>query len=370
MDQARNTLEAFALEYFPSLDGAGLRQVCRDTLAYLLKTADKDRSRRASTDLSDAIKHVAGDGVNTRDYRRDIYVHGYLLKNIKLWIWWTAARRLSPAAARRAMPGFGVRAEDWPLVPLALSDRRIKRSLVSMSRKYDAHTLTDFDGLVSRAIDAADRAIRSYAFRKLRFLERTRFITSDDLLSELRCHAVLSLTRQYPRIESDDHARNMVSMCIVQGANTIINEHTRKGSEFLVRNQDGTWDGLVFSYDQNDAGSVPVMDPLDASGAGQVSSDVDVSGRAAAGASEFIVSRYGGRKRRFATLMLGLENREFSEYLAGFGLPANHILFDEASASGDPDELERYVRHAASWLGVRFDSAWAFLMEMGRDLDG
>lgn len=369
-----NTLSEMALGYYPELDKNELRGICQKTLAYLLKTADDNRSRQASTDLSNAMKHIGGHKIpSTREYRRDIYANGYVIKNLKLWLWWIASKGLKPRDSYYCMGDFGIKRKDWPLAKLTMTDKRLRARLRKMSRTYEAHTLEQFDSMVHKAVAAADNAIRSYAYNKLRFLEMTRFITNDDLLSELRYHAVLGLTRQYPKIESEEYARNLAGLCARNGGNSVIKEHTKDGNKFLTQNQDSTWDGLILSYDNDMHDAVPMTDFLDPQEERSAASDVDVQDRLAALNADLLVSRYTGKKRTFVTLMLGIENQGFSEYLAEFGLPANHVLFDvmfddELDSSGRTEMLNRYVGHAASWLGVREKAAWKFLDRLGKDI--
>lgn len=366
-----NTLASLARRYYPELDGSELRRVCSATIAYLLKTADD--SREASNDLSRTIRDIGGRrSERTRDYRRDVYADGYIIKNLKLWLWWMAWHKLRPKAARGAMADFDVRPEDWPLAWLAMTDRQLRARLDEMASIYKAHTLAEFDDMVQRGVDAADKAIRSRARTKLRFLELTRFITSDDLLGELRYHAVLGVTRQYPKIESDKHMANLAGLCARYGGDALIKYHTHPDRQFLSQNADRTWDSLIMSVDAGDDADdyVSSVDRDDLHEVRMPSSDTDVQDDLSAMYIESAVSRYRGRKRTFAALMLGVENGEFSEYLAGYGLPANHIVFDEAAADagGGSKLFDRYVRHAADWLGVPEKAAWRFLREFGSSL--
>lgn len=361
-----NTIAAMASRYYPEVEPRGIKRLCSATVAYLLKTADEPKE--ASNDLAQVIKDVGGR--HTRDYRRDIYADGYLIKNVKLWLWWVAWHGLKPRAAHGCMGDFGVRREDWPLAKLTMSDRELRAKLDEMAKTYKAHTVAEFDDMVQRCVEAADKIIRSRVRTKLRFLELTRFMTSDDLLGELRYHAVLGVTRQYPKIESDKHMANLAGLCAKYGGDALIKMHTHRDRRFLSQNADRTWDNLILSIDGTDmVDSIPSVDRDDVQEVRSASSDIDVQNDMAAMMIESAVSSYKGSKRVFATLMLGVENEEFSEYLASFGLPPNHILFDEAAANPVKSELlDRYVRHAADWLGVGETKAWAFLREFGSGL--
>ena len=361
-----DTITQLAASYYPDLEDNELRRICRATIAYLLKTAYD--SRKASSNLSNVIKTVGGDRVgSTREYRRDIYIDGYIIKNLKLWLWWISSKGLKPKQSHECMSEFKVKKHDWPLAKLTMTDKPLLARVRKMAKLYDAHSMVDFDAMVQSAVDAADNAIRSRVRTKLRFLEMTRFITSDDLLGELRYSAVLGLTRHYPKIESEEHARNLAGLCARNGGDSIINDNTKEGNKFLTQNEDSTWDSIILSYDNSEMDdSIPASDTFDIQEERSASDDTDVNDNLSAIGAEMLASRYTGNRRTFVTLMLGIENEGFSEYLGEFGLPANHVMYDEAAASARKTDLfKRYVKHAASWLGVSEKAAWDFLNELG-----
>ena len=94
-----DTMTALATRHYPDMDADAIAEVVYETIAYLLKTSDD--SKNASNALSTRIKEIGGNGaVPTRDYRSELYSDGYIIKNLKLWLWWSAAKRLkAPASA-------------------------------------------------------------------------------------------------------------------------------------------------------------------------------------------------------------------------------------------------------------------------------
>lgn len=192
-------------------------ELCMD---YLFGVIDKIQLRKQFVLIGD------------KELLEKILASGYVY-HCKLFVY---ARSLSKVKAS----DFGVEREDVAL---------LKR--IALSYKINgcrALTLSESNEFEMFVVSQLKTYIGKFISKKLLFLIKSYGLSRQDIESRLLCSAIIALRRKYPYFQSQLHAVNIVKASIHNQGMDIINECTRKKSQRLIKNNDGTFEAVNIDY--------------------------------------------------------------------------------------------------------------------------
>lgn len=340
--------------------GMWLSGVC---LAYLMKAPGVTASI-----LTEHIREVYGR-VTTVDFRNDLK-SGYLLKNVKLWLWYTVSNDLSPKQCREIMPEFKVKESDFKLARALLTSEYID-DLKAMSKEFKCHKLEHFDRIVVNILQSVERDgyIQKYVRKKLRFITFDGYTTQDDLCMELQVDGFFGMLMQYPRVQSVEHFTNIYKGAIQRFGINLIKHHTTNSRSTLVRESDGTFSQRKLSMDASDSDFLKTT---------LATSDFDSPAGVGGGASEVswedklsarqLMSAASSRKqKRFLTLLSGGYCKRFSSWLTEEGVkPDNDELFDRCLKA---DKISEYIDHCSAYLNISSYQAHRYINKLRQAIE-
>lgn len=325
----------------------------------------------SSADMGTDFKHtLSWSGQGCTDFRKKLWRSGTILKNLKLYLY----ARANEVPARYQDYGLGELDARF-VTQIVKSETGQARKLVRVLRaQYKTHpvrTVKNFDrGLnlaVKRLMETA--YIEKFVGKKFRFLTQSGQKDEGSLVAELMEFGLRSAYRAIPRIESVLHLTNIMKTGIHNRGQNIIKEETTQKRKRLVKNEDGTFSGLVlslnnatfeqtFALEQAGSGSLNVCNGLMAgidgrSIAYERPTDIDRQRDLVKVVDSFYAGCRLPGKRTFMTLLMGVYDDKFSEFL---GQPNDDAYL----------RLDRkiYVEKVRSYMGVSKDSARQFIGEM------
>lgn len=331
------------------------------TLAYLMKVVPVK-------ELNAVIRDVYGSKVSTITYRESIKT-GYLLKNVKLWLWWCAHKKLNPEAAEAAMRSFKVLPDDWPLARI-LFRSKYASAVRSLTRKHSCHDLRKFERILAGIIDNPEinTYIAKYVHRKLRFICQSGAVDLDDIQCELKYLAYFSMLMQYPKVHSLLHFENIFKGAVQKFGVNLIKHYTTQGRQSMVRLSDGTFSSLKVSlhaaegsFFQDQAAQVGSSgDPFDELEGPNHAQDDKIIAHSLLAAAK-------GKRFKFLMLLTGCFNTRFTNWLIANGRCQcpNDELFDRCMSE---DTLPDYINDCATFLGVAPYTAHQYLNSLRKQL--
>lgn len=302
MERQTNILERIITDHMGELNSESMARITAATMAFILKAI-------WSSELSVVLREHASQKVNTVAFRKDLYT-GYVLKNLKLWVWFSMKNDLGPKASRKLMGEYLVHDEDFSVLKTMKSKygKDYARRIQVMGKKYSHHTLETFNRHVDDFVDEMRNTghIDKFARRKLAFVYRTNNIGHDGMVSDLLLSGIIGIYRQYPRIESKLHLINVGKQSLHNYGINLISHYNSKGRSRLTQLDDGTFESRLVSVDAsevNGGGSNYLVSE-------QEDKDVHVEVYSQASLDREL-SEYKGKERAFLELMMGRYSAEF-----------------------------------------------------------
>ena len=340
-----NVLEKAIESSYGEISIRGREKLVASAMAYITKVIK-------SQDLSAAIREHVDPKVNATDFRKSLYT-GYILKNVKLWIWHSIKNDLSSRMAKKAMADFLVHDEDYTIWRMLNRNKEYIDTLREMALEYQGHSLEKYNQYIDDFV-AQMRAtgyIDKFARRKLAFVYRSNNIGHDGMVNDLLLAGVLGIYRQYPCIESSLHMVNIGKQSIHNHGMNIINRFSSKGRSRLKKLDDGTFEATVVSDTNVNGEDSQLHIPVD--------EQDDMYDRAALNG---IIDNYTGKKRQFLELMMGRYPIEFREWAKENGI-ARRDMDPE-----NPNNTDNMKKVIGDYLSVSPKSVDSFLSEISRRL--
>jgi len=319
------------------------------TMKYLFRIVSAhEMTRNIRVDLDD-------DSVRVIDYRKAVQ-EGYVIKNIKFWIWYIIANNLSKKKAMKVMHDFGIKDSDKMLAFVA--KKNLNEELVKLAKRYDAHTLKEFQEIEEKCLKENQKYVRKFAYKKMRFITNDG-PTLDDIIMDLNYWGFYTIVLQYPQIDSMEHCQNLYRRGVHNhGINRIKNADTMK-NKVLIQENDGTFSNNKVSYEvlagnQHQELSDPAIgsNPLD------IKTRVDEVKENKLFVSKML-KEHSGKRNKFLKLMSGTHSEKFSDFLSCEGyIENNDELFDRLLSN---DNIDLYISLCAKWLNITPYQATQFL---------
>lgn len=245
------------------------------------------------------------------DFRSSLNT-SYIMKNLKLFIWWVVSKRLTKEEARKCRRHFDVRKRDFSILGIVLRNKELKSDLVNLSKRYSCHSLKRFDHFLIKFIKDIESSnyIEKFVYRKLRFLTLNGVLTSEDIASELLYYGFLGIQKKYPVVDSYLHMLNIGKTCIHNRGINLIHQSSRVKNKFLKKAEDGTFDQQIISLSTRDGFDSGINESL----LGNTPSPEDSYDTELEMLNK-VVDSFSGKKRKFLEIMLGRQDEGFNNWM-------------------------------------------------------
>lgn len=329
-----------------------------------------------STELTEIFKSSLNwTGQQCINFRQVLKGKGYIQKNLKFFIY-------------AKYSGSHLKANDFQIVPadvllvtkLRLSKTPLAKKLVATCLRYKklgykVRTLNEFDSGLNKVMPELREGAGKFVSVKFKFLTQSGQLHKEDLVQEFQFYALYAQYRAYPEIDDLLQLKNIGQTAIHNRGINIIKEQTSQSRKRLVKNEDGTFSGLLKSMHSTDFDTVFSQDAGSGFGGAMIvcnalmtgldgtcveherPSDVDRARDLKRDVENLFLKMKTERARLFASLLMGLHDSGFSTYL---GCPN-----DEAS---DVMDLKDYVKAARTYLKIPKERASAFARNLRKEL--
>lgn len=329
-----------------------------------------------SPELTDHFKEVlAWKGQDCIDFRNVLKGKGYIQKNYKFYLYAVLnGKKVDPE-------DYEARPDDILLAQKLKAGRTgLAKDLLTYCKGrarvgYAPRTLEAFNKGLARVTPEIEVTCAKAVAKKLQFVWQSGQGNKDELTQELLVNALYAMYRAYPEIDDLLHLKNIGITAIGNRTQNLISEYTTQSRLRLKKEEDGTFSGTTLSMHTMDVDTVFSQDS--GSGAGGVMivcnalmsgldgscveherpSDVE-SARDLRAAVDGLFSRMRSeRARRFLSILMGVYDPGFSQYLEQPN--------DEAS---DKLPYREYCNAARKYLDIPQDRARVFISKLRKEL--
>ena len=129
-----------------------------------------------------------------QQFKDDLLWRGELLKNLKLFVIYCRRNKLAEEEVVRYRTKYG----------LAVSDARLYHYAKNypIPQHIPVYSIRAYDRLLVSVAQEVETFIRKFVYRKMRFVINSTNCRSEDLVSELRCHSLQSVSYMFPYVDS------------------------------------------------------------------------------------------------------------------------------------------------------------------------
>ena len=319
---------------------ASSRKKIRDgTIMWLLNADDEESGEEYSrTHLGALIKKECGAGANTREYVKDLTYSeqsGYLLGNLKPWVWWGIRNGLGPWETVDIAHEFGILDIDKFLASATSPRSRVAASCKALADKYGAMRPEEIKDRLGRALASLgeSRYIEKFCRRKLTFVvQGSGKWTMGDMVADLTAKAIRDVLTQYPKIDDDLHFVNIMKRSVHNRGINHIHHATGPASEGI--RAVGDWRNGVFEARTIGLGDAVLQ---------EMSYEDDYLPKAAA-----FIGRHSGSKRELLSILAGYPNEEFSKWLG----EDNAAYYEENMICGTRRQKEEFLSKLAGFADM------------------
>lgn len=282
------------------------------------------------SNYSTLITSIVGYKPKMRELVNDLKCNGYLLKNLKLWLFYETKY------PNKAKPSkFNI--EDNDVGILAILSPTTKRFLKSL-RKYAALTLNKFDTSVTRMFNDTDVWLGKFVSKKLRFVVQMQGLHRSDIETEIVYRGIQGVYAMYPFVDSYLHGVNIMKRCMRHAGLNLIQHYTSQKLQRLLKETDGTFQAKVVSFDS----ALPLLKDL-------CTVDPDTGLK-----QDFIkfADNLPPKKKLFLDLLLGNTNQEFIQFLG------------KQKATIEKIEYNKYFQLVTEFIQVPIEAVGKFMAQL------
>ncbi len=217
--------------------GANFKKFDNDTKQHLHSCVLRYAFRViTSKQLTIELKDVSKD-FDPRTIRKNIMHNGKLLKNSKLFCYASAK---FPNVLREM---FDVTPDDEVIIRHQLeTDPKLRKKLKNYIKQgYRPLTIQKMDNLIVDVIKEVEVYTSKFVNKKHRFIFDSEGEEFSSIKQELFWWSIYAIYRQYPQIDSFEHAVNIAKCALRNRGNNIIYEKTAQCRQRLIKNKDGTF---------------------------------------------------------------------------------------------------------------------------------
>lgn len=326
-------IDTIVRKHDKSLKNSDIKIITRATMAYLLRCIN-------SSKLTEILHEYSY--INPIAFRADLR-KGYILKNLKLWLWYCLVRKLKISQAKICALKFKVDSSDFKLYMWLLSSDYI-HELHKNAKVYKAYTLKTFENETQKIVSDLLVYTQKYAYKKLRFIMHGGGLSLHDIVCDLQIHGLEGMYTKYPKVDTILHLTNVYKSSIKNHGCNLIKQHTTQRHGVLISNKDGTFGSKKVSIDASE--STAYIDQYSCVGFDGTTSDSTESKVIV----QSLFQRVNNKFRKLLVLLTGEYNKKFSKYLKTKRINAtNDIYYDKLMAKG---KIRDYINIAAKFLGI------------------
>lgn len=324
-----NYVEYVLVEKFGlSLTRSQIKEATEITLSYVFKFL-------SASQYSKKLKALLSEDrvIEIRNY----FLHdGYLLKNIKPWLYHVYYYNAFRKDREKIRKAFNVDIEDEPLINVV---KNMKGMNTLINKKYPPLSLKDIDSVIVYALKKSDVFTKKFVFRKMAFIVRTQGIEFGDLINEVKEAAIHSVLFTYPRFKTFDHCLNTVKRTIHNKGVNLLEFYSGDSRSRLMQTSEGMISKNVpMSYAITDES---YNDFLECNLQNNETNIDDVM------SIQSLLRTYTGRRQQFLSLLVEY-NEDFTEYLHNKKITKKTNDDYRESCS----DLKQYIKHCLDYLGV------------------
>ncbi len=364
MVSSRSTIELLLMQFFPTYLRSlypNQKDVVCVVLLFIFRCINTKEFTSRMLDFLD-------DPASLRRFQSKLIVDGYILKNIKLWLYhFYITDNLSKDYAYASSKKFGVNKNDVDLGIFVKQDEELRSALYSYKDKYEAESLTSFDHNVSRIIKEVDIYTRKFIVKKMKFLMQSHGLLLDDLVMELTISGIQGLFMMYPCIKSPLHSTNIFKRVVHNSGINLIVKHTTKSRSVLSRDVDGNFSSRILplsmvyethTYKLTDVNIMTIQGDYGSFLGNSFSLDDLLS-------IQNILNEYTGHKKTFLYLLTGEYDLFFTKWLHTNRKIQRNVTNDQYyDKLVQQDQLSLYTRLSLQYLGVSYQQGIDFIKEL------
>lgn len=324
-------------------------EIAAVALGYLLRATKAKDLNEVVAEYSDINPLALRDALKKR----------YVLKNLKLWLWWCIQRDLSYSNAVEAMDEFEIRPRDLELLALIQASEYMDE-LKQLATEYRSVSLKSFEANVTKVALEQEVYVKKFVYTKLKFLQYSGYSDMTDTFYELQYEGLKGMLVAYPKVKSKLHLTNVYKATVQNSGQNMIKHHTTKSRGVLRREADGTFTSIKVSMDASENvnwnTSLATTESLDGSERETTTTTVDVNR---------LLDKTEGVNRRFLILLKGDYCIHFSKFLHSKGINKdNDDLYEHLYRR----DIRDYINLAAEYLCINPYNAHLFLNELRREM--
>ena len=327
----------------------------------------------SSVELTYVLKDYLGQNISVSVFRRVLLGTGYILRNIKGYLY-TLAAKGAFASRKKAFPiarSFHVRDEDIILGKYISTCDGLQKLLLCYYKEkgYKCLTFPYFTKALTQIAEDTQAYTAKFVYRKLRFIYQSNGMEAADFTNDFIAKGIQSVLVMYPCVDGKLHALNIAKQAIHNhGINTIL-RYTSKGRQTLRKELDGCFSSRKVSLDLLQSSRLSSSDSYLANGIDGHLELLDYRSQGNQDKQELEIAvqqlmRVSSAKQRKAIQLL------MGEYCPKF----SHWLHTEKNIKMDNvdyyhrllgrDSLHLFINNAFIFLGVGPEEGEAFLQKL------
>jgi len=297
---------------------------------------------------------------------------GYVVKEVKCWLFWCVKRGLRGVTAAKVAPAFNVREADTCL--RLLMSPALLTALKKTALRYPALTLSCFDRHIVTIHQRMRDWLGKFVHRKMRFVYQQQGLQAHDMAMQVFAKGVHALYLTYPKVESLLHATNIVKSAAHNFGINLIIQQTHEKRARVVREGDTFTNKVVAIHDLTETHELHAPDErenrdrvidigrafnLFPKGTAHVDHRVLFPPMGTPVPPELRLSK----KQRLIALFMGYEDKEFNQWLS-----TTHGIRSSSSEYLERAANQRFMKLALEYLGLRDTTGRAVLERLRRHL--
>lgn len=345
-----NSLEKFVSKYY---DISGLTKAQRKDIQillirYIFRFCNAQK-------FTSQFHKIVDDKPRLIEMRRDVLIDGYIMTNIKLWIYYVAANDLFRKQREETAKKFNIKKEDISILSLKSSLEKEINNLVR--GKYRALTLARLHTNIASSMERLKTKTSKFVYRKMRFIIQSQGLEPEDLIQQVMMLGIQEVYKHYPKIKSTEHCDNIMFKTIHDRGQNLIEFYSGKKRSKFEQLEDGTFTNkaVPISYAvTDDAFTDNLSTSID-------NSKVDFIDSLTV---RKLLEKYTDRRQKFLKLLMERDTG-FSKYLQDKKI--TRLMNDEFMDRCSTD-MKVYISHVLNYLGVKQEVGEKFISTLRKEL--
>lgn len=259
---------------------------------------------------------------SAKDFRLSLHNTEYLSLRLRLFILRCGKNRsLTKDLAKQLAAEYDIRVADAKRIYAFWKEqRRFRARIRAEAKQYEIDTHLNPDVLraaLQAVMKPVSKYIRSYTYKKLRFICKSQNLDLSDLQAELTIHAVGAFYKIMPCRMEPQHVVNYIKRAVHNRGVNVIKENTSQKAGRLVNNDPTAEKRDSFSLlvvSENQMRITAESDPVSYEELAGHSPIDRVEVEHSVGTLVSTV-KPGGKKHKFLTILMGVEDEEFTNWL-------------------------------------------------------